>query len=408
MGMRPLRGPAAGRAAERAAAHPHRAAGVRRAGRGHGHLGGLVGFAALGAFIDEGFAPEQTTASCSPAPCSWPLLAIVTELVFGVAQRALTPGPARRRRAADRSRSLRADIVPEYALIDGPRQRKDGQMRRMQRLFALMAMLRRGRRVRRRRRRRGAAEPSDGPGDHDRRPGLRRVGDPRRDLQAGPRGRRLHGRSRSSAASATSSWRPSRRATSTSRPSTPRRCSSSSTATRARRPATSTRPPSSSRATSTTSSWSRSRPSDAVDTNAFVVTQETADELGLETLSDLAENGADLTLGGPADCATNPFCIPGLQTVYGVDLSDDFSRSKPAPSPTRSTPARSTSASSSRPTPASPTNELGAARGRPGHAGRRQRRAGRHRRAVRGRRRGSRRPPERDQRRRSRPRTSPS
>jgi len=65
-------------------------------------------------------------------------------------------------------------------------------------------------------------------------------------------------------------------------------------------------------------------PSDAVDTNSFVVTQETADELGLSTLSDLAEKGADLTLGAPQDCETNGFCIPGLQRVYDLDLSANF------------------------------------------------------------------------------------
>jgi osmoprotectant transport system substrate-binding protein len=65
-------------------------------------------------------------------------------------------------------------------------------------------------------------------------------------------------------------------------------------------------------------------PSDAVDTNAFVVTQETASSLGLVTLTDLANNGADLVLGGPADCETNPFCIPGLASVYGLDLSANF------------------------------------------------------------------------------------
>jgi osmoprotectant transport system substrate-binding protein len=65
-------------------------------------------------------------------------------------------------------------------------------------------------------------------------------------------------------------------------------------------------------------------PSEAVNTNAYVVTQETADELGLETLSDLAENGQDLTLGAPQDCETNPFCIPGLQDVYGLDMSANF------------------------------------------------------------------------------------
>jgi osmoprotectant transport system substrate-binding protein len=65
-------------------------------------------------------------------------------------------------------------------------------------------------------------------------------------------------------------------------------------------------------------------PSDAVDTNAFVVTPETAESAGLATLSDLASNGADLVLGGPPDCETNPFCIPGLNTVYGIDMSGNF------------------------------------------------------------------------------------
>jgi len=65
-------------------------------------------------------------------------------------------------------------------------------------------------------------------------------------------------------------------------------------------------------------------PSPAVDTNAFVVTAETAEAQGLAKLSDLPADGAGLTLGAPQDCETNPFCIPGLQRVYGVDLSGDF------------------------------------------------------------------------------------
>ena len=32
----------------------------------------------------------------------------------------------------------------------------------------------------------------------------------------------------------------------------------------------------------------------------------------------------DLTLGAPADCPENPFCIPGLIDVYGIDLSEGF------------------------------------------------------------------------------------
>ncbi len=65
-------------------------------------------------------------------------------------------------------------------------------------------------------------------------------------------------------------------------------------------------------------------PSEAVDTNAFVVTQETSDDLGITTLSDLAEKGSDLTLGGPQDCESNGFCIPGLQRVYDLDMSGNF------------------------------------------------------------------------------------
>ena len=64
-------------------------------------------------------------------------------------------------------------------------------------------------------------------------------------------------------------------------------------------------------------------PSEAVDTNALVVTQETSDELSLTAISDL-EGQTGLTFGAPADCETNAFCLPGLQEVYGVDLSDGF------------------------------------------------------------------------------------
>ena len=61
--------------------------------------------------------------------------------------------------------------------------------------------------------------------------------------------------------------------------------------------------------------------SPAVDSNSFVVTQETADELGLSSVSDLTE---DLVLGGPPDCPENASCIPGLIDTYGVDLSEGF------------------------------------------------------------------------------------
>jgi osmoprotectant transport system substrate-binding protein len=68
-------------------------------------------------------------------------------------------------------------------------------------------------------------------------------------------------------------------------------------------------------------------PAPAIDTNTFVVTQETADEDGLAAISDLTD---DLTLGAPQDCETNAFCLPGLQEVYGIDLSENFTPLDPA------------------------------------------------------------------------------
>lgn len=62
-------------------------------------------------------------------------------------------------------------------------------------------------------------------------------------------------------------------------------------------------------------------PSPAVDSNSFVVTAETAEELGLENVSDLT---ADLRLGGPADCPDNASCLPGLLSTYDLDLSANF------------------------------------------------------------------------------------
>ena len=63
-------------------------------------------------------------------------------------------------------------------------------------------------------------------------------------------------------------------------------------------------------------------PSDVVDTNAFVVAEETADEFDLATVSDLAEVAGDMTLGAPPECPERPFCIPGLKDTYGVEFGD--------------------------------------------------------------------------------------
>jgi osmoprotectant transport system substrate-binding protein len=60
----------------------------------------------------------------------------------------------------------------------------------------------------------------------------------------------------------------------------------------------------------------------ASDTNALVVTAETAEEFDLTTTSDLASVAGDLTLGGPPECPERPFCLPGFQKVYGVEFGD--------------------------------------------------------------------------------------
>lgn len=61
--------------------------------------------------------------------------------------------------------------------------------------------------------------------------------------------------------------------------------------------------------------------SPAADSNSFVVTEGTAATLESRTVSALTP---ELRLGGPPDCPENPGCIPGLQRVYGIDMSANF------------------------------------------------------------------------------------
>lgn len=64
-------------------------------------------------------------------------------------------------------------------------------------------------------------------------------------------------------------------------------------------------------------------PSEAADQNAFAVTKTLADELGVTTLSELAEACGDgsLVLGGPPECPERPFCQPGLEETYGMEFA---------------------------------------------------------------------------------------
>ncbi|AEE45507.1 glycine betaine ABC transporter substrate-binding protein [Cellulomonas fimi] len=63
-------------------------------------------------------------------------------------------------------------------------------------------------------------------------------------------------------------------------------------------------------------------PSAAQDQNAFAVTQAFADEHDVTTLSDLAEACGGLVLAGPPECPERPFCQPGLEETYGLEIAE--------------------------------------------------------------------------------------
>jgi len=60
----------------------------------------------------------------------------------------------------------------------------------------------------------------------------------------------------------------------------------------------------------------------AQDKNGFVVTQATADELGVAKVSDLAAYNGTLILGGPPECPEREFCLKGLESVYGLEFAE--------------------------------------------------------------------------------------
>jgi len=62
--------------------------------------------------------------------------------------------------------------------------------------------------------------------------------------------------------------------------------------------------------------------SDAADQNGFAVTAEFAQEHGVSTLSELAEACGGVILGAPPECPERGFCQPGLEEVYGLNISE--------------------------------------------------------------------------------------
>ncbi len=63
-------------------------------------------------------------------------------------------------------------------------------------------------------------------------------------------------------------------------------------------------------------------PSAAQDANALAVTQETAEEYDLETVSDLQGVAGELVLGGPPECPQRPLCLPGYEETYDLQFQD--------------------------------------------------------------------------------------
>ncbi|MBN1094153.1 ABC transporter substrate-binding protein [Blastococcus sp. TML/M2B] len=59
-------------------------------------------------------------------------------------------------------------------------------------------------------------------------------------------------------------------------------------------------------------------PSAAEDQNGFVVTRAFAAQHGVRRLSDLLPLAPELAFGGPPECPDRPFCLLGLERVYGL------------------------------------------------------------------------------------------
>jgi osmoprotectant transport system substrate-binding protein len=63
-------------------------------------------------------------------------------------------------------------------------------------------------------------------------------------------------------------------------------------------------------------------PAPAQDSNAIVVTRETARRFHLEKVSDLRPVARRLTFGGPPECPSRPLCLSGLRRTYGLRFGE--------------------------------------------------------------------------------------
>ncbi len=62
-------------------------------------------------------------------------------------------------------------------------------------------------------------------------------------------------------------------------------------------------------------------PAKAQNQNAFAVTEDFATQNNLKTLSDLGALGQPVVLAATEECPERPFCAPGLQDVYGIEIT---------------------------------------------------------------------------------------
>lgn len=62
----------------------------------------------------------------------------------------------------------------------------------------------------------------------------------------------------------------------------------------------------------------RLEPAAAQSRNGVVVSADTAERLGLRTISDLGTAADDMSFGGPPECPDRPLCLPGLERAYGL------------------------------------------------------------------------------------------
>lgn len=60
----------------------------------------------------------------------------------------------------------------------------------------------------------------------------------------------------------------------------------------------------------------------AQDADGIVVNKQTAEEYGLEKVSDLTEHASELVMGGPPECPKRYACLLGLKEAYGIEFKE--------------------------------------------------------------------------------------